>query len=389
MRQSVFLLFAAAGALGVLCSNCRSSDRAGVSVAVPQVLGSPSELPTPQTALLAQGAPDLQTLDPLLAASFEATGTEHFVLLHEPTAAYVDGACRTLEYAYAHFYEVFTRAGFDLSRSKDHLVWICFPQKSRFSKYALQVEGMDLSWLDGYYSTLTNRVAIVETSQNARHREEITRPASGEVPVAVAAHRSPQAEGGASTQNIAFAPTAPAGQRFDVTRLTHEAAHQLSFNSGIQRRGVMYPLWISEGLATNFEFDGSETGSLEHCNTARCAGLLEAYAAGELVPLRQFVVQTTVPPDAHVGRRYYAQAWGFFQFILTERPENLRTYLHRLANDHFDHRDSRTMLAEFTKAFGSPETLELSWNGFLARQAQPLTGSRGAPANTPGAGTPQ
>jgi len=41
---------------------------------------------------------------------------------------------------------------------------------------------------------------------------------------------------------------------------------------------------------------------------------VEAYHAGELVPLRQFVVQTTVPPDARVGRRHYAQAWGFFQF---------------------------------------------------------------------------
>ena len=69
---------------------------------------------------------------------------------------------------------------------------------------------------------------------------------------------------------------------------------------------------------------GPARAGLEHCNAPRCNGLLEAYAAGELVPLRQFVVQTTVSPDLHVGRRYYAQAWGFFQFILAEHPENLR-----------------------------------------------------------------
>jgi hypothetical protein len=306
----------------------------------------------------------------LLDASFETTATEHFVLFHEPGAGYVAEACRTLEYAYGHFYEVFSQAGFDLSRSNGRLVWICFPQKSDFSKYALRAEGMDLSWLDGYYSTLTNRVAIVQqTDRKVRRPEETTGPSASDVQVAVAANRSP---------HDGVLPMSAEGQRFDVTRLTHEVAHQLSFNSGIQKRGVMYPLWVSEGLATNFEFDGSVTAGLEHCNAARCKGLGEAYAAGEQVPLRQFVVQTTVPPDAHVGRRYYAQAWAFFQFVLTERPESLRTYLHRLAQERPEHRDADTLLAEFVGAFGSPETLELAWNAFLARQAQQASAIRTA-----------
>ena len=306
---------------------------------------------------------------PLPDVPFEVATTEHFVVLHKPNAAYVDGACRTLEYAYGHFYDVFSQAGFDLSRPKDRLVWICFPQKNGFNKYALQAEGMDLSWLDGYYSTLTNRVAIVQPDQKTRQREKIVGPSAGEIRVAVAG-RSPH-EG--------VLPMSVAGQRFDVTRLTHEVAHQLSFNSGIQKRGMMYPLWVSEGLATNFEFDGSLAAGVEHCNAARCNGLLEAYAAGELVPLRQFVAQTTVPPDTHVGRRYYAQAWGFFQFILTERCENLQTYLHRLVEERPEHRDASLMLAEFTAAFGLPEALEPAWNAFLARQQQTLTGRCATP----------
>jgi len=326
-----------------------------------RVAGTQTKQPAQRVSSRDGGSFDAAALSPLLGASFQTTTTEHFVLVHEPNAAYVAGACGTLEYAYSYFYEVFAQAGFDLSRAKDRLVWICFPQKSDFSKYALQAEGMDLSWLDGYYSTLTNRVAVVQPDQKTRTHEQAVPVSAGDVRVAVAANRSPH-EG--------VLPMSAAGQRFDVTRLTHEVAHQLSFNSGIQKRGVMYPLWVSEGLATNFEFDGSASTGLDHCNTARCNGLLEAYAAGELVPLRQFVVQTTVPPDTHVGRRYYAQAWGFFQFILTERPENLRTYLHRLAKQHGDHRDAVTLLAEFTEAFGSPETLEASWNAFLARQAQ-------------------
>jgi len=50
--------------------------------------------------------------NPLLDASFQTTTTEHFVMFHEPGAAYVAGACRTLEYAYGHFYAAFSQAGF-------------------------------------------------------------------------------------------------------------------------------------------------------------------------------------------------------------------------------------------------------------------------------------
>jgi hypothetical protein len=77
-----------------------------------------------------------------------------------------------------------------------------------------------------------------------------------------------------------------------------------------------------------------------------------------------------VPPDAVLGRQYYAQAWGFFRFVLTERPESLRAYLHRVARNRTDRRDATTMLVEFTEAFGPAETLEPAWQAFLARQAQ-------------------
>ncbi len=367
MRQSVLLSFVAVVMLCVLCSNCHCSEPQGSPNATDRV-GGILPLQMAQEAAAPSGeSAEPAAPNPLLDASFQTTTTEHFVLFHEPGAGYVAGACRTLEQAYGNFYDVFSKAGFDLSRSKDRLVWICFPRKSGFSRYALRAEGMDLSWLDGYYSTLTNRVAIVQRDRKA-HRSEEAVPPSGSGPEAVVAtHRSPQ-EG-----VLGMAAT---GQQFDVTRLTHEVAHQLSFNSGIQKRGVMYPLWVSEGLATNFEFDGTSSAGLEHGNAPRRNGLVEAYAAGELVPLRQFVVQTTVSSDLHMGRRYYAQAWGFFQFILAEHPESLRIYLQRVARNRADHRDATTMLAEFTEVFGSPDALEESWRAFLTRQAEQTSAGR-------------
>lgn len=362
MRQSAFFLSIAAPVLCVLCSNGLLAEHGS---AVRPGAGAAHHSGRSKATIQKTFPPGSKATDAALASllgvSFQATMTEHFVVYHEPGATYVAGICETLEYAYAYFYDVFARTGFDLSTSRDHLVWICFPQKSGFNRYALQAEGMDLSWLDGYYSTLTNRVAVVETEPRSLRYEQTAGPSRNDIRMVAAANGSPR---------DGVLPMSATGQQLDITRLTHEVAHQLSFNSGLQKRGVMYPLWVSEGLATNFEFDGSVNTGIEQGNTARCGGLLEAYAAGELIPLRQFVVQTSVPPDMQVSRRYYAQAWGFFHFILTERPEHLRTYLRRLADLRPVRRDAGTMLTEFTAAFGAPETLEDSWHRFLARQAR-------------------
>jgi hypothetical protein len=342
MRRLLQFSLVATLALGGTSSKSKSSER---------------RQPIPMPPSLRSDSVDAATLKALLNPSFEITTTEHFVLLHEPGAAYVSRTGTALERAYAEFYRLLRQAGFNLARSRNPLVWICFPDQNDFNAYTLQVEAMDLSWLDGYYSTLTNRVAIVQPNQPTFGPGESD-------PLPERRARGPEAAQGRPGAGIL---PMPAGG-LDIGRLTHELAHQLAFSSGLQKRGVMYPLWVSEGLTTNFEFEESATPSLERCHTVRCRSVLEMRAAGELIPLRQFVVQISVPPDARLGRQYYAQAWAFFQFILTEHAEGLRSYLRELYQQPPGRRDSRIMWREFTRAFGPPEDLEGTWNAFLDRQ---------------------
>jgi hypothetical protein len=367
MRQLFFYLSITALALCSTNSECRSAERSQSGQS-----GSP----------LRSDTVDLAMLKTSLGASFRTTTTEHFVLLHEAGADYVEVTGRTLENAYRRFYLAFCRAGFDLSRSRDRLVWICFPHQGSFNRYALQAEGMDLSWLEGYYSTRTNRVAIVQTNQTMLEREKINPPSNG-TRVILVANEERGAEVGSQTQNNAFGGpvlSMPAKDlRLDVVRLTHELAHQLAFNSGLQKRGVMYPLWVSEGLATNFEYERPTSTGLERCNIVRCNSLMEQRTTGRLIPLKQFVVETKAPADARLSRSWYAQAWAFFHFILTERPGNLRRYLDRLAGHSPGRRDAHALLAEFTEAFGPLEEIESAWKTFLDRQAQrALTGNPAA-----------
>lgn len=346
-KKSVFILFV----IGTLCSfgsNCGGSESRQAANAT----SSPCEF-----------SEDLVQLRSLTGISFETTYTEHFAIIHEVGADDIDNTGKALEATRRHFYEVFARAGFELAEPEEPLVWICFPQQTGFNRYAFHIEGIDLSSLDGYYSTRTNRVAVVQPSPRMTAREHRM----------AAQNRAMRLERvGEERRAEEVLAISSDDQHLDITRLTHELAHQLAFNSGLQTRGVMYPIWVSEGLATNFESNDTTRAELARLNTARARCLVETFAAGELIPLREFVAQTRVPPGTRESRQHYAQSWGLFRFLLTERPEQLQAYLHRTARLRVGRRDSAVLLREFTAAFGTPDVLERAWMAFVARQAQEL-----------------
>ncbi len=346
MRNLGVTLFFAAVVLCSPCSICRCSDQKQPAQAAPS--------PNPDLV-------DLTVIKSVLGESIQVSSTEHFAIVHEAGASYVPDTSKTLERAYKQFYEAFSAAGFDLTRSADRLVWVCFPQQSKFDEYALRVEGTDLSWLDGYYSTLTNRVAVVEPSPRVLQHDNADAPSKSNSMVSLIADTRPRED------VLAMSAT---DSQMDVARLTHELAHQLAFNSGLQKRGVMYPFWVSEGLATNFEFEWLTGPGFANCSTARHDCLVKTHEAGDLVSLKQFVVQTKVPASAARSRRYYAQAWAFFQYLLTERSESLENYLHRLSQLSPGQRTAKVLLREFTDSFGSLDDVERSWNAFLDRQVQ-------------------
>ena len=147
MRKLALLLFFAFAVLSSFCFNCGGAE----SKKVIQATLSSGDL----SIVLA-------SLKSVAGITFQTTTTEHFTIVHEAGANDIASTGRALESAYQHFCDVFTKAGFELSVAEDRLVWICFPQQSGFNTYALYAERMDLSWLDGYYSTLTNRVAVVQ-----------------------------------------------------------------------------------------------------------------------------------------------------------------------------------------------------------------------------------
>ncbi len=279
-----------------------------------------------------QPAEDPNLLARRIGSGYVVRTSEHFVVIHSAKDAAAPDPNAMLEPAYRQFCESFKKAGFALAAPPTRMVWVCFPSHTTFNAYASDVDHMDMSWLDSYYSARTNRVAVA--------------------PLPKAADTCPTGIKG------------PAGA--DWTRAIHEAAHQMAFNTGLQRRGVMYPVWASEGLATNFEPSPGAPMGLGGDNTVRRSLLVEMLSADRMTPLSELVVLTRVTAgETGAAKELYAQAWGLFRFLLTERPAQLRQYLSTLADLPPGRRDESTLMLEFTDAFGPLPKLEDSYAKYL------------------------
>ena len=290
--------------------------------------------------------------------SFVRHTTKHFQLLYRDRSSsnrIVCESCDLLEKVYREFYAGFSRAGFKLQAVAKPLPWIVFDSQSPYRDFARIADGMESPSLESYYSVRSNQVVLMQAAVNQvsheRHCDRDSTPAVVESWLS-GMDRLPQ------KPNL---PTGGGGM-LEVRRAAHEAAHQLAFNSGLQKRGVMYPLWVSEGLATNFEADSLRAVGVARANFPRQRQLLAAHRAARLMPLKSFVSLVQIPlgnPEA--ANDLYAESWALFNFLFKTRRAELRAYFQHLSDLETGPRTPEAMRYEFTSTFGSIEAIERSW----------------------------
>ncbi|MFA9478602.1 DUF1570 domain-containing protein [Phycisphaerales bacterium AB-hyl4] len=304
------------------------------------------------------------TLEPL-AAHFgdepRAYRSPHFVLLYDVEPWQARMHVLLLERTHAQFYEVFGQGDFALRPLGERLVCLLFAEQADFVDYGRAADGMDLSWTGGYYSARTNRVALFQRGWPEQQPDVVdAEPAMALV----------DREREADQPTLRFSALEPAASdhRADgLASTVHEAAHQLAFNSGLQSRGVMYPLWVSEGLAISFETQNpSKAFGPAYINEPRRADLRVAREAGRLMELEQFVSLVRPPvDDAAMVRAVYAQAWALFHHLYNHEPKALRGYLGRLADLPPGRRSAHVLRREFVSAFGPLEQFGDAWQAHL------------------------
>ena len=210
------------------------------------------------------------------------------------------------------FYADFEGAGFNLDKTNSPLTWVVFDQEQQYRDFARLADGMDNRSLESYYSARSNQVVLVQVGDR---RDGLDRRGDH--------HNTGNLNrigvSGIDRQPRNRTSVGQGGGMLDVRRATHEAAHQLAFNSGLQKRGVMYPLWIAEGLATNLESDYADGVGVAMDNRAGLQ-LRRANCNGRLMPLDSFVNLVEIPSGgAEIANDMYAQAWGMFNFLFKTR----------------------------------------------------------------------
>ena len=257
---------------------------------------------------VASASADEISLAAELGSSYQVHLSENFAFVFDRNEDFIRAGTDLLERTRNDFYDLYREAGFQLHKSNQRNVWICFSTRNDFQRYAERTDRSPLSWLSEYYSARTNRVTIVR--QNIRSAPPANIQLAGAHDAQVLG-KDASATTNAAAQLAVIEPVS----RFnlhpsDVTRLTHESAHQFSFNSGLLTRGVMYPLWVAEGLATHFEADDTGLTGRGSLHTSRRERLASAHRRGTLQPLSEFISVVKPPQGGDAVGDAYAQSWG-------------------------------------------------------------------------------
>jgi len=306
----------------------------------------------------------------------------HYLLVYDTPNAWADSRVTLLERAHDAFYKAMRRGGFDPEPLDERLVGVLFDDHEDYLAYGKQRDRLDVSTAGGYYSPRTNRITMYNTSSSPKLTDKHRKLAALQQQVDKAGRLADEAGRVGNTQQAAHYRRVRARALNQLTMLQnrlhraaglnniaqtiHEAAHQLSFNSGVQNRFRLNPFWLSEGLATSFETHTPAVpfGPGED-NPMRRRKLLDAVKAGQIMPLGKFVTRLTAADvDEDTRNRLYAQAWGLFSFLYETQRDALRQYMQRIKTGQTS-KTSDGLLDDFEQAFGPIDRITPAWQTWL------------------------
>jgi hypothetical protein len=261
-----------------------------------------------------------------LPVGFEVYQTAHYVICHNTTDDYAKWVGSLFERAYTGFYSYWKNKGLDLPEPTLPMIAVVFADQKSFARIARPELGDLVDSVIGYYNLQTNRMMTFYLP-NAERR---------------------------------------------VATLVHEAVHQLSYNSGLQKRMADNPYWVSEGLAIFFETTDSSArgwrniGGINQVNLARFRNYLSNRPSGSLATLIRDDARFRNPASATDA---YGEAWAFHFFLLRTRDKQYLAYLKQLSEGPLmQEADPRKRVQAFQDAMETDlETLDREFLLYMRR----------------------
>lgn len=160
-----------------------------------------------------------------------------------------------------------------------------------------------------------------------------------------------------------------------IATAVHECTHQLLFHTRIQSPFVHAPIWICEGLATNFETDSPQNAfgpDVEYLPRRRRFETLRQQ--GRLLDVRELVRINELPTDEPDRIDViYQQSYALVKWLCRHRKEALQSYMAALRTHPSGEITPDEQVALFERCFGDAAALEKAWLRYEATQAQTTT----------------
>lgn len=248
------------------------------------------------------------------------------------------------------FYRV---RGFRVVTPEVPLVAVVFGSQKEFVKYCVRDKVPPSSTLMGYYSLVSNRVALFDEDNHISSAAEIKQAPTGKYANILAA----------------------AGISGDTANtIVHETTHQVGYNIGVHSRLGNTPIWLVEGLATALEPSGMRSNRGRNLQSDRLNPERAFWFAKKHRPTRMSGnLALLVASDEYFHRQVlnsYSESWAFTFFLLetSARRQQLIKYLQTLSSrDPSETYSAKQRLKDFQAAFGDISRLEVEFLRYMDR----------------------
>ena len=299
--------------------------------------------------------------------------TKHYVILSDTSPEDVTMVGTLLEVAFQKYLDVCDALGWQPRPLRHKLVAVVFREQTDYLDFAIKNDKVTKTWAVGYYSPFFDRLVFYK-SESGADVQKVVQQLNAQDRKVQQAEQMQQAAGRALRPNsqLTHAKNQLAAEHDRINDLAagsfvstavHEAAHQLFFHTDIQRNGSAYPLWLAEGLATNFETERTDIQFGYHVDNWRRRDAFKlAWEKDGLVPLEIMLTQERFSDGTNSAEAiadFYAQSYVFTNWLMRERPTELRLYLESLLDGSFASAGQRKK--KFEDIFGPIARLERSW----------------------------
>ena len=303
--------------------------------------------------------------------------SEHFEIAHDVPPSDLKPLTARLDGTYKAIARFVNHCGFSTEVQKPRLQILLFDSHDAFARHAAGL-GVDAGPIAGFYDQNTHIAVFCNARDHFEIRqldEQIVnltqRLTPGETPPR---GLSPPLNSAVADQLLSLRKMRDVLiERYNRVTIQHEAAHQVLFHFGVHARGASNPLWLAEGLATQFEVPQTNPqGRITNVNQLRLADFRDAagnlsgmtkvkdedidslFRSGRLIELEAFINDRDFNrSDDQVALRY-AQAWALVHFLLREEPEAFSRYLQILSKQDPGMPERSTETADFQACFGPP-----------------------------------